>query len=39
MISGDNDVRAFIDQSAALVTISSSAFTGSVQNFNNKVRV
>jgi hypothetical protein len=36
--SGDNDVRAFIDQSAALGTISASAFTGSMHHFNNKVR-
>ena len=35
--SGDNDVRAFIDQSVALATISSSTFTGSLQNFNSKV--
>jgi len=36
--SGDNDVRAFVDQSAALGTISASAFTGSMHHFNNKVR-
>jgi hypothetical protein len=36
--SSDNDVRAFIDQSATLVTISASAFTGSMHHFNNRVR-
>jgi len=36
--SGDNDVRAFIDQSAALGTISASVFTGSMHHFNNRVR-
>ena len=36
--SGDNDVRAFIDQSAALGTISASAFTGAMHYFNNRVR-
>jgi len=36
--NGDNDIRAFIDQSAALGTISASAFTGSMHHFNNRVR-
>ena len=36
--SGDNDIRTSIDQSAALGTISASAFTGSMHHFNNRVR-